>query len=484
MKKKLFLFGLICSTCCLQAQSLLNWTDPVVVNSGAGTDWPRIAMAHSIPVITWGDFNTGKIFCTRYAGGSFGPEIQLTPGGIEATVFSLTGPDLKASGDTVYVTYVRADATHAYLHRSIDQGQTFSDTIRIDNIGNNYLQYPSVGIVQSGNPVITFAKLDANSSNPQYVLTHSGNGGSTFSADHPVTATLGADPCDCCPGSIVCSGDVIAVIYRNAINNIRDMRAAISQDGGSTFALANIDNNNWVLESCPSSGGEAVIAGDSLVSVFMNGVNGNKCYVSTFNTNTMQPGFEKPLFNLAGGTSQNHPAIVASGDTMAVVWEQIINGHRNILFTYSLAGAAGLGTVVDTISNVLTDGFHTNPDIAYANGTFYVVFADEDAQHIYLMKGILFEINAIQNTNASGPSIQISGNLQGNIINLLSNQSIHGDCLVTLYNTHGSVCLQHLLHGLQRTQTLPADDSWTDGIYHLTVSTKEFTTSTSMLIAR
>lgn len=88
---------------------------------------------------------------------------------------------------------------------------------------------------------------------------------------------------------------MIAVIYRNAINDVRDMRAAISHDGGNTYELGIIDNNNWIIESCPSSGGEGVIIGDSLVSVFMNGVNGNKCFVSTLNINTLQPGFEKPL---------------------------------------------------------------------------------------------------------------------------------------------------------------------------------------------
>ncbi|MBX7109520.1 MAG: hypothetical protein K1X61_12790 [Chitinophagales bacterium] len=484
MKKTLLLLNLISSTCCLLAQSPLNWTSPVVVNSGAGTDWPRIALVHDTPVVAWGDFISGKIFCSRWTAGSFSPAIQLTPAGVEATVFSLTGPDLKAAGDTVFVTYVRADATHAYLHRSFDQGLTFSDTIRIDNIGNNYLQYASVGTVQEGNPVVTFAKLDVNSSNPQYVFTRSDNGGSTFSADNPVTAALGADPCDCCPGSIVCNGDEIAIIYRNAINNIRDMRAAISHDGGLTFALGNIDNNNWVLESCPSSGGEAVISGDTLISVFMNGVNGNKCYVSTLNTVTLQQGFEKPLFNLQGAASQNHPAIVASGDTIAVVWEQIINGHRNIMFTYSLTGPSGLGTVVDTISNVLTDGFHTNPDVAYNNGTFYVVFADEGKEQIYLMKGILYEVSGIQNTSATLSSLHITGNVQGNVLKIKSNRTITGDCRIALYNSNGSLCMQSKLHGLNTEQSLPADDSWTDGIYLLTVTAKDFTASGSMLIAR
>ncbi|MBK9730764.1 MAG: T9SS type A sorting domain-containing protein [Chitinophagaceae bacterium] len=483
MKKTILIFAIICVSIRLPAQSPLNWTSPVVVNSSVGTDWPRVALSHSTPVVAWGDFESGKIFCRRCDAGNFGPEIQLTPDGLAATVFSLTGPDLKASGDTVYVIYVNQDATHSYLHRSFDAGVTFSDTLRIDNIGNNFLRYSSVDLLPGGNPVISYAKLDENFSNPQYVVTKSLDGGNTFSSDVPVTATLGADPCDCCPGSIIYHDGVIAVIYRNAINDVRDMRAAISHDGGNTYELGIIDNNNWIIESCPSSGGEGVIIGDSLVSVFMNGVNGNKCFVSTLNINTLQPGFEKPLFNLPNGASQNHPAIVASGDTIAAVWEQIIAGHRNILFSYSLTGASGLGAVVDTISNVLAEGFHTNPDIAYSNGTFYVVFADGGAGQIYLMKGMLYEISGVQNTSVPMPFIQVAGNPQGDAINIFSNQIVNEACSVSVYNMNGSMCWRQELKGLQHSQLLKTDRALPNGIYLVSIVAKDFSMSGRMLIA-
>ncbi|HYV94409.1 MAG TPA: hypothetical protein VE978_21735 [Chitinophagales bacterium] len=485
MKKTLLLFSIVCTSTYMNAQAPLTWLDPVIVNSTLGFDWPRVAVSNSTPIIVWGDFSSGVLLYRRLVSGTFEPEVQLTPGSLTANVFALTGPDMKASGDTVYVTYVDVIEGHAYMQRSFNQGLTFSDTVRIDNIGDNYAQYPSVDIMPGGDPIVAFAKLNSGFSNPQYVVTKSSDGGSSFSADVSATDSLGADPCDCCPGSIVYHDGVVAVIYRNAINDLRDMRAAISHDGGNTFnEVASIDNHNWIIANCPSTGGQGVIEGDTLISVFMNGVNGNQCFLSAFNLNDFQLSFEKPLFNLPGGGTQNHPRIAASGDTMAVVWEQIIDGHRNIMFTYSLTGASGLGIVVDTISNVLPNGYHTDPDIAYSHGTFYIVFGDEVAEKIYLMEGILYETSGIQTPSSDDLSIQVAGNLQGDAITISSNQILNESFMVSVHNANGGLCERHNLLRLETSQSLKLDQGLASGIYLLSIAAKDISVSFKWVIAR
>src|SRR6185503_18314905 len=128
MKKALLLFSIVCTSLCINGQAPLPWSSPMIVNTTLGFDWPRVAVSHSIPIIVWGDYYSGVLLYRRLVTGTLEPVVQLTPGSFSATAFSISGPDMKASGDTVYVTYVASDATHAYVQHSFDQGLTFSDT--------------------------------------------------------------------------------------------------------------------------------------------------------------------------------------------------------------------------------------------------------------------------------------------------------------------------------------------------------------------
>lgn len=461
-----------CISSVSSAQGPITWLNPQTVNTTIGTDWPRVAISHSRVIVAWGEFTSGTLLCRSFSNGSFGTEKILTPPGYAAAVFGLTGPDLKASGDSVFIVYAGYDGFHAYLQHSYDGGNTFSDTIRIDNIAGYYPQYPSLDIMPGGNPIISYAKLDFGFSDPQYVVTKSLDGGNTFS--NPVDATLavGANPCDCCPGTMVYRNNVACVIYRNSINNQRDMRVAISFDNAQTFSeVGNIDNNGWFFDSCPSIGGDGDLQGDTLISVFMNGLNGQKCYVSTLNVNTLQPGFQKQLFNLPDAGLQTHPRMAIKGDTMAVVWEQNIGSDRNIMFTYSLTGAAGLGQTVDTLSNILTDGFHTNPDIAYSDGKFYVVYADPILNKIYLMQGILYGTTGIDNTSAGLPSIQLSGDFEGNQIRIVNGESIHEPGVITIFSATGMPCESHVFPAFNKSQPIHLDHPLSNGLYFISLQT-------------
>jgi hypothetical protein len=207
--------------------------------------------------------------------------------------------------------------------------------------------------------------------------------------------------------------------------------------------------------------------------------------VSSINLNDLQLGYEKQLFNQPGGGSQNHPRIVASGDTMAVVWEQVVGLDKYIMFTYSLTGASGLGAEVDTISNVLTGGYHINPDIAYSNGKFYVVFADEVAEKIYLMEGILYGTSTIgiPNTPSSDDlTIHATGNLYGDAITISSTELLNETCFVSIHNSSGQVCESHELQRLQNSQSMKLDQPLTSGIYLISIYSKDFFVSAKWVI--
>jgi len=162
----------------------------------------------------------------------------------------------------------------------------------------------------------------------------------------------------------------------------------------------------------------------------------------------------------------------------------VIGSNRYIMFTYSLTGPAGLGETVDTISSVLTNGFHSNPDVAYDHGKFYVVFGDRVAQKIYLMESALYGTIGIENVSSSIPSIRISGNITGDAITISSNKSMNEHCMISIFNCSGVLCERFEMNNLQHTQTIKLDRSLTNGLYFVSVASSDFVVSEKMVVVR
>ncbi len=414
----------------------VTWSSPVAISGINGYESPHIIVTGNTPVLSFGDFTNGNINLQHYVAGSFTPPIQVNPANFPTLVSSNGGFNIASKNDTVYITYIDQNLGHVFLQCSFDGGYTFSDTIRVDNISNSIPQYPSVAINKTGHPIISYASLDTNFLNPQYLVTRSFDFGNTFQPAVSATSALGANPCDCCPGSVVANDNKVAVIFRGSQNDLRDMRAAISLDTANSFiATAMIDNNGWIYPSCPSSGGQGIFNGDTLISVFMNGLNNNACYLSTYNVITGQPGFEKNIFAPPGSGIQEVIRIAASGDTIGAVWDQEINGQRNILFSFSTTGAQGLGTYIDTVSDVVPFGFHLLPDLAYKNGKFHLVFSDYVTLQLYYMEGSVNTTSAISSNSAYDLNPAVFAD-QNRII-LTSNAPIKGPYTITAYAMDG-----------------------------------------------
>lgn len=186
---------------------------------------------------------------------------------------------------------------------------------------------------------------------------------------------------------------MVVALYRNAGPNIRVIYGAASADGGSTYQSGGLlDPTNWNLNACPATGPDAYIAGDSVRYVWMSGAsNGSKvnlcsAALSDFALSTMvkvHPGQPST-------TMQNYPRIAGGGDTLGVVWEQMVGSDRNVLFSWSTTGINGL-SAPDTINTSLS-GSQRTPDIAYADGTFHIVWSDEATDVVSYRAAIL--INA------------------------------------------------------------------------------------------
>jgi hypothetical protein len=91
------------------------------------------------------------------------------------------------------------------------------------------------------------------------------DGGRTFSAG----VVVHRDACPCCRTSIAISGDsMVAVAFRSATDNIRDMMVVRSTDRATTFGdPVRVHEDGWVIDGCPHAGGSLAYDADGRLHI-------------------------------------------------------------------------------------------------------------------------------------------------------------------------------------------------------------------------
>jgi hypothetical protein len=367
-----------------------------------------------------------------------------------------------------------SDTNHIYIIRSFNGGQNFSAPVRVDFIADSISRFPTVTTDATGNPIIAFMKFNASFVDSRWVVTKSTDYGKTFSVDVKASGWGGsAEVCDCCPAAIVSAGNIAAMLYRNNKNNIRDSWMGISTNNSTSFSNGcNIDNNNWMLMSCPSSGPDGVIIGNTLYSVFMNGASGNyRNYLSKSSVSAVAVNSVIGLTgSIPGLSQQNYPRIASSGNAVAIVWQQSVSGNEQlpILFTNNINN--GFPAKYDTVD--LAD--ITNTDVALLNGKIFVVWQDDNSGTVKYRKGT-YATTGIQE-NLIGPIVTLFPNPANNQISINFNQQ--KITAFTIYNTLGQA-VQSFETDNTGIANLQLSD-WEQGLYFI----KSAQVNTKFLISR
>ena len=392
----------------IQAQSI-QWETVIPVNENIdfGYARPKIALnGNGDPVVMWGKTYNENAYVSVLQSGDFSTPSALLPDGMNAYVQNWTAPSMEAQGDLVFVVFKSQpdDQGYIYIVKSINGGLTFGDTVRVSN--ERWSKFPEVSILPNGNPVVNFMKFEPGFLEPHYAVAVSADGGNTFS--EPVDASSGApgEACDCCPGFVLAEQDRIIVMFRNNDNNLRDMWATVSTDGGQSFDQgADVDYNNWMINSCPSTGPNAISKEDSLYAVWMSGAQGfSKVNIASVNLNDMSVGVTGEI-TPNRLTNQNYPKIDGENNVMGVIWQEVDEG-MDIKMMVSKTGVQGLlgGSVIDV--NVFNTGTQTNPDMVFKDGYFHTVWQDNKSKAIYYRKGKFDLSSSVEQINISDISVQ------------------------------------------------------------------------------
>lgn len=394
MKFKITIFFFLISILS-QAQSGIIWEPAIDVAPGSFDNLrPRIATdRHGNPMVIWGKGSTKTVNFSRWdtITAAFTNPIVVNPHSLSAFVMDWAGAEMASFGDTVYVVFkvTPEDTNHVYVSCSYDAGNSFNQPVQVDYFVDSVARFPTITVDAIGNPVVAYMKFETGFINPGYAVSRSNDHGVSFMPDVSAGRYSGGEACDCCPGSIVTSGNMAAMLYRDNLNNQRTMWAGLSTDNCLSFpAGMPIDQTGWMVNACPSSGPDGIIIGDSLYSVFMSGATGDaRCYFNASSLSQMISGSDNPFTGfLPGLSNQNYPRIAHEGNKVGYVCRQSVNGTDQLplFYTEDITTTQPVQNY-DTVAN----GVIANAEIAMTHDAVFIVWQDDNSGTVKFRKGTL-----------------------------------------------------------------------------------------------
>lgn len=410
MKKILILlfFPILLSAQGVELNPTTNYT---VISSGPseGYDRPRVvSTANYSPFVIWSKQSSPKaIKAKKWNGTTFGNAVDVVGSDLMPTGF--IGPEIAAKGDTVYLIFESLlHANHViYLKKSFDGGLTFSDTIRVSENSNTHkFAMPNVAVRSDGNPLISYMECLPNWTDWKQTVKTSFDFGQTFSSPADVSALTPGEPCDCCQSTMVTNGnDDVFLLFRNNDNNVRNSYIAKSNDGGITFTSAqDLDDVNWVFNSCPTSSPVGAVNNDSIMVVRRNGGSGvNELYKSNVNMNDLQKSYFTQL-DASNAPLQDKAEIASfknSPNWSVVVWEENRNGVKECF--YSIIDDNGANLNAGVVSDTSIFGHKIEPDITYVGGDTFAITYTASTQHevhfVFVELSDVVSINELNSPN-------------------------------------------------------------------------------------
>lgn len=432
-----------------KSQSGITWTMGMNISTNTyGNMHPRTALDRGgNPLVVWGRMNDASVMFSRWNGTMFTTPVKLNPPWMSVALAGWMGPDIAAYGDTVYVVIKRtpevSDTNRIFIFTSFNGGVSFNTPVELGFIADSLSRFPTVTTDDSGNPLVAFMKFNSSFLDSRWVVTKSTDFGSSFMTDVKASGWgSSAEVCDCCPGALVSSGSVSAMLYRDNNSNIRDIWTGISTNYATDyFSGFEVDNNNWMIMSCPSSGPDGVIIGDTLYATFMSAGSGN--YRTYFSKSSISSGSVSAVANLTGTipglSQQNYPRIANDGKASAIVWKQTVNGVAQlpVLFTPDIEN--GFNTAYDTVDL----GDITNADVQLNNGNIWVMWQDDNSGTVKYRHGT-YQVPTSQN-EITDAQFSIFPNPSNSVINF-QDLNINLPYQINVFNNLGELVLNSMVN--------------------------------------
>lgn len=437
-------------------QIQINWSAPINVAPGFDNYRPRIVLTDGdIPVVMWGTAS-GPVYTARWNGSSFDSPVVAIDASLDPYCTNWTGPDMAANGNDVWVVADCAFGSdfRVYTVKSTDGGLSYGDTVNVSGY-SGLTRFSSIE-ADGGNPSVIYMNHSAGWSLPDYTVANSADGGLSYgpgvSASNSIT---GNEVCDCCPPEIAIDGNRQVAMFRNNDNNLRDMWATFSTDNATTFPVGgDIDDSEWVLMSCPSTGPDGFYRGDSLVATWMSGGQGySRIFVNSTSSIDANTTPTIMVSDIPSSFPQNYPRIDGDDEVFVIVYQQYASGGADIYMAVSINGNTFIDST-DILVSQVTQGGQATPDVAYANGVFHIVYADDFTDNVVYLTAEIGTVG-LPESDISGIRIYpnpVSDFLQINgadVADAFVVHSLNGNLIANeeLHNGIGKCSLQSVANG-------------------------------------
>ncbi len=193
-------------------------------------------------------------------------------------------------------------------------------------------------------------------------------------AEAPIETSVAANVCFCCKTAVVTRGADVFVAWRHIFpGGVRDIAVARSSDGGRTFQdPVRVSADNWKIDACPDDGPAMTVEGDGTLHVawptLVRDPDASRMAILESTSRDGGVTFSPRARVDAANSGPAHPrlATTAAGRS-AVVWDELSQGARRVLFRPAGGAAAALST----------GGIASYPAIAAVGDGFLVAWTDQ-----------------------------------------------------------------------------------------------------------
>ncbi len=219
------------------------------------------------------------------------------------------GPRIVASDKMLAITAISPADGNLHAWNSKDGGASWKKSANVNDTANAAREgLHAMASDGKGNVFATW--LDLRNKGTELWRAISADGGATWTANALVYKSPDGHICECChPSAAMDAQGRVAVMWRNWLGGSRDMYAALSSDGGKTFAAAQkLGSGTWKLNGCPMDGG--AIAFDAAGKTLTAWRREKTVFASDL------AGAEEKLAD-----SSTQPVVVSSKDGAYEIWE-------------------------------------------------------------------------------------------------------------------------------------------------------------------
>jgi hypothetical protein len=364
------------------AQKSVYWYEPIpVADKTYGNLHPRVVLDKSDnPIVLWGD-ESGRVFLSKWDGRFFSEPLQVNTEGMQAFAESWAGPEMASKGDTMYLVFKQMpeDKGHIMIRHSYDGGKNFSIEEEVEDSNCIITRFPTVAIDPYGNPLVAFMRFDSGYTKPEYVVAKSTDLGDSFSHYAVVTNYSGGNISDCCPATVIESGNATVALYRDNLRGLRNVWAGISTNGAGSFTKGvQVDKTNWSTNICQPNAPHGIIISDTVYSVFTSGGDSTLVYLGKTSLSDKSSSATPLTGNTPGLIGQNFPRISNQGNATAIAWQQSVSSSTQICMSFVSDITKEYPSKYDTIAK----GVLANTDVVVGAGHIYIVWQDDSSGRV------------------------------------------------------------------------------------------------------